>query len=236
MLALGMLTAIAWPTDAAAYLLPSDAILSIVASKRAGIGFTTLVAEGVRTAGGERAKVWEGIRAGKAHRIELERPGATDVVLTIDGKRWKFQLGKKAGPPEKVKADLIMTFLGTPEKDPGGKRGILFLKRYEIDDEIVSLDRQNDRIAYVIGAKPWEDDKPQLWIDKEYMLPTRLMVKEDDGTALEMRLLDFGSGATGEWYPRRIETYRNGQLVESTTYSSANLNLALEDSLFEPPS
>jgi hypothetical protein len=53
---------------------------------------------------------------------------------------------------------------------------------------------------------------------------------------LDIRLLDWGAGSTDEWYPRRIVTYRNGQLVEAYTYDRAKLNQSLEASLFEPPS
>jgi hypothetical protein len=52
---------------------------------------------------------------------------------------------------------------------------------------------------------------------------------------VDTRLLDWGSGSTDEWYPRRIETYRNGTLVEAYTYDRAKLNESVEASLFEPP-
>lgn len=235
--ALTLAAAVAAPAVALAYILPADAILSSVAARRARIDFSTLVAEGTRQNGdGVRIPVWEGIRAGKAHRIEHRGPDQTDVILTVDKKRWRFTLGQPPGTPERVTADLIMTFLGTPARDPGGRRGILFLKRHKIDEDVISLDRLKGRIAYVIGAKPWEEEKPQLWIDKEFLLPIRLLTKGDDGSTVDVRLLGYGSGATGEWFPRRIETYRNGDLVESVTYDSAELNTNLDDALFEPPS
>lgn len=225
------------PAIALAYILPADAILASVAARRARIDFSTLVAEGTLQNGdGARVPVWEAIRAGKAHRVEHRGEERTEVILTVDKKRWRFTLGQPPGPPERVTADLIMTFLGTPARDPGGRRGILFLKRHKIDEDVVSLDRLGGQIAYVIGAKPWEGEKPQLWIDKEFLLPIRLITEGKDGSTLDVRLLGYGSGATGEWYPRRIQTYRNGELIETVTYDSAELNTNLDDGLFEPPS
>ena len=158
------------------------------------------------------------------------------MVLTTDGKRWRFAAGKPAGPPERISSDLFLTFLARLDGDPGGRNGILFLKRHQIDSEAVSLGRIDKRIAYVIGGRSWETDKPQLWIDKEYLVPIRLITKGEDGAMIDVRLLGWGSGSTDEWYPRRIETWRNGTLVEATTYDRARLNDSLEPSLFEPPS
>jgi hypothetical protein len=224
------------PSLAVGYVQPADSILASAAARRARIGFSTIVAEGTYEQGDQRFPVWEAIKAGKAHRVELRKPDLTEVVLTIEGRRWRFATGKPAGQPERISADLIMTFVGRPESDPGGRQGILFLKRHKIDEEEVNLGRLDDRIAYVIGAKPWEVDKPQLWIDKEYLVPTRLITKADDGAMIDVRLRGWGSGPVSEWYPRRIETWRNGQMVDAYTYHRAMLNESLEPSLFEPPS
>jgi hypothetical protein len=229
------LALVMFPSLAAATMPAADGILASAASRRARIGFSTIVAEGHYEQGDQRVPVWEAIKAGKAHRIEYRKPDATEVVLTMGDKRWRFANGKPAGQPERVTADLIMTFLAKPEPDPGGRHGMLFLKRHKIDELSVNLGRMQKRIAYVIGGKSWEQDKPQLWIDKELMVPTRLITKADDGAMVDTRLLDWGSGSTDEWYPRRIETYRNGTLVEAYTYDRAKLNVSVEASLFEPP-
>jgi outer membrane lipoprotein-sorting protein len=220
-LALALMVA---PSIAAAYMPAADGILSSVAARRARIGFSTIVAEGHYEQGDQRVPVWEAIKAGKARRIEYRKPAGTEVVVTTNGRR------------NSALADLIMTFLARSDPDPGGRQGLLFLKRHKIDELEVSLSRQQKRISYVIGAKPWETEKPQLWIDKEMLVPARLITKDDDGATLDIRLLDWGAGSTDEWYPRRIETYRNGQLAETYTYERAKLNEALAPSLFEPPS
>ncbi len=96
--------------------------------------------------------------------------------------------------------------------------------------------RQDGRPAFVIGAKPWEAEKPQLWIDKALRVPVRVVQRDPSGGWIETRLLGFGSAATNEWFPSRIEVRKNGQLIEQTTYSKAQLNVRLDDKLFAPPS
>jgi hypothetical protein len=235
-LSISALALVLVPSIAAAYVQPAESILAAAAARRARIGFTTIVAEVIYEKGDERIPVWEAIKAGKAHRVEHRKPDATEVTLTVEGKRWHFANGKSAGQPERINSDLMLTFLAGAGGEGGGKLGVLFLKKNQIGDE-VSLGRSVDkRIAYVIGGKSWESDKPQLWIDKEFLVPVRLITKGDDGSMIDIRLLGWGSGSTEEWYPRRIETYKNGQLVEATTYDRARLNETVESSLFEPPS
>jgi hypothetical protein len=224
------------PSIAVAYVQPAEAILAAAAARRAKIGFTTIVAEGTYEQGEQRIPVWEAIKANKAHRVEYRKPDGAEVILTVESRRWRFTGGKSAGQPERVNADLFMTFLARPDLDPGGRLGMLFLKRHGIGEE-VSLGRSTDkRVAYVIGAKAWETDKPSLWIDKEILVPLRLITKAEDGALIDIRLIGWGSGSTEEWYPRRVETYRNGQLLDATTYDRATLNATVDASVFEPPS
>ena len=119
-------------------------------------------------------------------------------------------------------------------KDPGAKRSLAFLKRHGIDESVVSLARFDDRVAFVIGAKPWETNKPQLWIDKELRVPLRL-VTVNGNVVEELRLLGYGSELVDQWFPRRIERWENGGLVEVTEISAIEVNAALDKDLLAPP-
>lgn len=233
-LALAGLAAV--PFVAYAYLLPADAILSTAARKRAEIGFTTIVAEGTyqRGEGAPKLKVWEAVRANKAHRVERRDGNNTEVALTVPGKRYSFKTGERTPAPQKFNGDLIFTFFAATERDPG--KTSQFLRAHDIDDNIVSLSRLEGRVAYVIGAKPWETNKSQLWIDKELFLPIRLIhVDRQSSSVTDTRFLGVGSAITSEWFPQRIELWKDGKLVESTTYSSARLNEEVSEDLFRPP-
>lgn len=224
------------PSSARAYILPAPSILSIVAKHRARLGFKSIVATGkLRTGSGPAKDVWMGILAGRGHRTEVKTSDGTKVTLTTsDNRRFAFDLGSPAGAATRVKDDLFTNFLARPKIDPGGSRGVLFLKKNRIDDEVVSLGRHHRRVVYIIGAKPWETDRPQLWIDKELMVPVRLITL-DGGQIRDLQLLEFGSGLTGAWLPRRIEVREGGTLIEATDFESVTPNGKIDEGLFSAP-
>jgi hypothetical protein len=71
------------------------------------------------------------------------------------------------------------------------------------------LSRLGDRITYVLGATPHDPSTPQLWIYKDNNAPARLIAQ---GGA-DLRLLEYGSPAAAEWFPRVIELWNAGQLA-----------------------
>jgi hypothetical protein len=71
------------------------------------------------------------------------------------------------------------------------------------------LSRLSDRVAYVLGAKPRDATSPQLWLYKDNAAPARLIAQ---GGA-DLRLLQYGSPAAAEWFPRAIELWTAGQLA-----------------------
>ena len=220
------------------YILPAEAIMAGVARRRSDIGFSSIVLEGKhKRAEGTEEKVWEAIRVGKGHRVERkDAGGGTSVTLTLGQKRWTFKLGERPPAPERVNTDVLLGLVANTEKDPSGQRGLTLLKALGIDDTVVTMARLDKRIAYVIGAKPWELNKPQMWIDKELYVPVRVIqVDKKSGAVTDTRFLGIGSAVTGEWYPERIELWREGKLVESTTYSSVRLNEDVSEDLFRPP-
>ena len=228
--------ALAFAGSAYAYILPADAILSKVATHRSGLGIKTLTVEGVRKQGELTSPVWHGVRTGKAYRVQTAKNGRTQVDLTIGERRWSFVLGSAAGSPQRVNDDLILQFVLPKGRDPGGKRGLKFLARHKVDDETVSLSRLDSRICYVIGAKPWETNKPQLWIDKELNVPVRLVtIDKQTNVIREQRLIGFGGELVDQWFPRRIEYLENGKVVDSLEFSSIEVNPPLDNDLFAPP-
>jgi hypothetical protein len=234
-LAMGLTLALT-ASAADAYVLPAEAILGSVARRREGATFKSLTVEGVRKhlePDGEDIKVWEAILPGVGHRVELRAASGTTVILTLGTKRWIYKEGEKVAPT-KIKPSLITSFLGDVTAERG--EGREFVKAYGIETDVVSLTRLDKTISFVIGAKPWEPNKPQLWIDKGYRVPTRLVeVDMKTGETTDTRLTGYGSPQTGEWWPRKIEVYKAGKLVESTIYDDAHVNEPVEASLFKPP-
>ncbi|MCC7380360.1 MAG: hypothetical protein IT384_00915 [Deltaproteobacteria bacterium] len=220
---------------AAAYILPAEAILGSITRRREQIDFKSLVLEGFRRRGNSDSaeeKIWEVVVPGKGARQESKGvDGATTVVLTIGQKRWTFKQGERAAA-SRIKPSLVIAFLGNTDRG-SAERG--FLDAYGIDADTVSLARLDGQVAYVIGAKPWEPTKPQVWIDKSFRVPVRLIeVDPKTKEVTDTRLLGFGSATTGEWWPRQIEIWKNGQLIETTTYTEVKVNEPVDPALLKP--
>jgi hypothetical protein len=72
-----------------------------------------------------------------------------------------------------------------------------------------SLARIGDRTAYVLGAAAHDTSRPQLWLYKDSRAPARLIAQ----SGADLRLLQYGDPAAGDWFPRVIELYNGGQLA-----------------------
>ncbi len=230
------LAALLLPRFAEAGLPPAESILASMPKRREALGFETLRATGtLRRRGEAPVPVIEHLGLGRAHRVELGRAGGPELVLTAKGKRWRWSPGSKPASGRAV-ADLFNTFVGNAEPDPGGARGLAFLEALKIDPEVVSLTRMDGQVVFVIGARPWERDKPQLWVDRQLRVPVRLVYLDaGSGKRLELRLRGFGSAITRDRYPERIETWENGELVEELLFSSLEVDPRLDPGLFVPP-
>jgi hypothetical protein len=71
------------------------------------------------------------------------------------------------------------------------------------------LSRFGDQVTYVLGAAGHDLATPQLWLYKDTAAPARLIAQ---GGA-DLRLLEYGNPAAGEWFPRVIELWSSGQLA-----------------------
>lgn len=225
--------------------IPSvESICSGIFDRRARANVTTLVLEGVRKRSEtdeHPVRVREWIRFGQGHRIELEDDTGKQNILVTRGLRFEWRDGQAAPKPTRARTDVLSLFVTNPSNVPEAVR---FLAEQKIDVEEINLGRIGPQVAYVIGAKPWEREKNQLWVDKLFRAPLALLkVERAEGepkdskqrVTTETRWLEWGSGQTEDWYPRRVETLRNGTLVELTLYDRAIPNGLVEDGRLEPP-
>lgn len=222
----------AWPAEA---LIPSaDGILVSAARRREALGVRTLIVEGVlRRPGQDDVKVRELLLAGTGHRVELGEGKDQVVILTVGARQWRWRAGDRATQTTLARPSLVLAFLGDSAAHAAVGRELL--AAYDVDDDVVALTRLDRQIAFSIGARAWEPDKPQLWIDKSYRTPVRLVELDAGGHRVETRLLGWGASQTGEWWPQRIERWSDGQRVEVTVYGELLVNEPLDAGLFRPP-
>ncbi len=173
-------------------------------------------------------------------REEVELPAGAEVRVHTPKKALVRQPGqqevvRRAGP------DVVTDFLagGAPlDRRQLGEQMLKDLRRLKVDPDVVSYARFDGRVSYLIGSKPWETDKPQVWIDKDTLQLVRVVLVEKQGDELvrrETRLLGYGSPEGGSWFPKVIEEWQGERLMRRSITRSVEKNEALERSLFEIP-
>lgn len=175
-----------------------------------------------------------------ALREEVELPEGAELRVHTTKKALHQAPGQKeivrrAGP------DVVIGFLagGAPlDRKQLGEHILQELRRLKVDTDVVTYARFDGRVCYVIGSKPWEQDKSQVWIDKDSLQLTRVVLVAKKGDKLsrsETRLLGYGSPEGGSWFPKVVEEWRDDKLLRRSVTRSVEKNEALERSLFEIP-
>jgi len=172
-------------------------------------------------------------------RRETDQEGGQTVEIRAEGKN----LTRAPGQPEKSQkagvdalADMV-AFAPPADGAIAADRLIAAFKGLGVNTEVVSYARFDARVAYLIGSKPWETDKPQVWIEKDSLLPMRVVTfqKGSDGamTKVDLRYLGWGSPVGGLWYPQAIEVWRNDKLVRRSVTQNVERNLPVDATLFK---
>lgn len=118
-----------------------------------------------------------------------------------------------------------------------GERLQKSLKAMKVDVDRVSFQRFAGAVNFVVGAKPWEKDKPQVWFDKDSLLLTRIIRPEARASGktvlVDIQLTGWGSPEAGNWFPKTLEVFEDGKLKERWVTVSADRNKNLGAELFE---
>ena len=241
-----------WTLPALAYVLPVSGILKRLAQRREELGLQSLEVRGTFAMSGDEAR-----QAAAALGVPL--PGSELLVQSLLTLKMPGRCRLELAPPDLPDADrpaavvrsgqlsaarglervgpalsllrgvcsLIGQRPGGPEPDRGYAREIA---RLGVPLAHAALGRFNGQVAYVIGARPAEA-RPQLWVDKQGFQPLRVTFPTGDGLA-DVRLLDWGSPAGGDWFPRAVEVHRGGQLRARFLTEKVAANPKVPDALF----
>jgi len=172
-------------------------------------------------------------------RRESELPEGVRVELR-DGEKLVVKQGTTVDRPARAPVDVVADFFtlgGSVTPDGAIERLQRAMRALGVNPEIVSLARFDGRIAYLVGSKPWELDKPQLWLDKDSLLLVRVVqvVKAEGGrnARTDVRLLGYGSAEGGNWFPKTIETWIDDRLARRTTTRTVDKNVPLDAGLLD---
>lgn len=188
---------------------------------------------------GLRAAERTWLRAPDGLRHEVELSQGLRVVLVSD-KRRKVQDPAEGRPGVRALPAFALHFLagGAPQSATSlAERLVRDLQAMGVDLDEVHHGRFDGRIAYVIGARPWETDKSQVWIDKDEHLVLRVVSRASTAPASggeEVRLQGYGSPEGGGWFPRVVEHWRGGTLLQRSITRDVEVNADTRKGLFDP--
>jgi hypothetical protein len=233
LLALSLGVCLAAP--AFAYVLPLRAILDQLHQARESVSASDQVVEGTVTLYGEggRRKLLAATRSVLSDgRCRLEIVDALDEAIAGAFVVWDG--GALRGTDHPTLSPLrALEALACPLSATGGAAPRAFsaqLDRLGVDKRYTGLSRLEGRPAYVIGGRPWETDRPQVWLDKETWVPVRAIARVD-GRLADVRMTGYTDPASGEWHPRLIQVYVDGERKASFTAERIDRDVALSDAV-----
>jgi outer membrane lipoprotein-sorting protein len=236
----GLLGALLITDTAAAYILPADYVLRMLVEKRRKLGIVDMTVQLTTETDKKGAPIEERIYIKDPERMRRVRTDESGTKITVQVEDKAAEGPENALKPLKTLPDLLPVLLqpAGEEIDQVQERLLAVLKRLGINTSAIFLGRLGSTVAYVIGGKPSDTDKPLLWIDKENFLPLKLVTTEKTGSKserVEIRWMEFGSATTGDWFPRVIEIWKDGKRIERSEVSKVDINKKVPDTLFVLP-
>lgn len=231
-----------------AYVLPSSGILRRMTEARDDLHLFTLKVDGAITFAGQTTR-----EAGAAFGLPADRPEIqTDasVLLKLPGRcrvevnpvegshgaavmsGGKLRVEGREVPALDVAIQQLCAILGNRSSSEGEAKAALVhhLQALKVDLGATSLARFGGQVTYVIGSpKP---GKSQFWVYKDEFLPARLLFTDAQGQPWDLRMSDYTSPATGDWFPRVVELYRGEELQVKFTALKADNKSGIADKLF----
>jgi hypothetical protein len=227
---------------AGAYVLPGAAILRRAAETRDELHLAGLRVEGTAMfLGAASSQVAQAL--GVSDRKEL----LSDAVLLMKTPgRCRLELGSSEGTNR-------LTLVQSPKKHPDASaplpaavalREICALLATHSSGElgrhlssvgvetgrtqVGRVDRQ--KLAYLLGSSG--EGQSQAAFFKASFLPAQVRLGKGDWAGWEVHFLDYGSAATGDWFPRVVEVFRGSELLLRLTALRAEPRANLADSAF----
>jgi hypothetical protein len=226
--------------SARAYVPTADFLVKLLAEKRRDLKVNDLSAQLLADVEGVEGQVDEHLYLKSPERVRLvaQREDGPVVYVEKEGQA-------AAGPENALKRLTGMQDLTATLFVPQGRdlediaaHVLATLKAVGVDTSVVSFGRQDDTLAYIIGARSSEPDRPQVWLYKSTLQPMRTVLfdrSKSTPSRVESRYLDFGSPTGADYLPGAVEIWRDGKRVRRAELTKLAVNQGLPETLFELP-
>jgi hypothetical protein len=227
---------------AAAYVLPGGAILRRMVEAREELHLSGARVEGTLSlSGGAMAELGSELPEYRTDAVFLLRvPGRCRLDGSAPDKKAMAVVesqGKRRVEGPAVAAlgyavQEVCALLALRSSTEGDARAALEqqLRALKVDTRETALGRIGGRLAYVLGAS--KPGAGQLWVFKDSFLPAQVRFTDERGVNWEVRFIDFGSPATGAWFPREVEVSKGSELQARFTTLRGDNRATVPEKLF----
>lgn len=170
------------------------------------------------------------------HVLYLKVPGLVrrergngSVEVCASGKCW---IKHGDSQPKRLPQWAVLPYLYFVEFDQKGSRYLALLESLNVNTKVDTISRFHSRLAVILGAKNWERDRPQFWLDKDNFLPLRLMFL-DGKSLVDLMWIKWGTKISGDWFPSVLEQRRDGKVIEHCEVTGVESGVSMPETLFK---
>ena len=167
----------------------------------------------------------------RAFRSDVRSSNSERIHVDVDG-RTLTVIDSNIEPDTVNRFDLFKDVLLYRSRETLAER----LLQLGVDPFVSSLGRFEDKVAFVIGAYYPDETSNQLWVDKETLLPLRLIIRSvygaDSSSKVEIRYLIWWKIGESR-YPSKIEFYQDDELVRLSQAQNFEENAMFSEDLFD---
>jgi len=183
----------------------------------------------VLTSGSQIAQTWYTVGELPGRwRVDTDQ-SSKNGSLHLGDSTYQFAAGKLAKADTGINEILAVAF--DMFAQPAAKSEAM-LRRLGIDGTKLHETNWRGAVVYVVGAARGDTTAKQIWVERDRLIPVRLLENTRQGRA-DFRFNAYTQNG-GQWVPGEIEQFVNGKrrLVEQVT--QVRTNLSLPDALFDP--
>lgn len=160
---------------------------------------------------------------------KVRRERGSQVEICKSGKCWLKSGESKA---KQLPKWAYLPYLYFVEGEVKGSRWLALLESLKVNTTVDAITRFHSRVAFVLGAKSWERDRPQFWVDKDRFVPLRLMLL-DGKSLVDIQWIDWGSKTGGDWFPSVMEIRKDGKVLERCEVEEVTSGVSMPEDLFK---
>lgn len=223
---------------ALAYLLPPESLARLLAEVRHGVNLRDITLQLNADLLDHDHQVDERLYFKRPERARLVTMDDTTLISVEREGQAAAGEDKALKPLPGVSPNLLPILLFPKGKDIDeiSQRLLRAMQAVGVDTKVISLGRQAETVCYIIGARAWEPEKAQVWLEKGSWAPVRTIIPSrgpDKTVLVETRLLEYGGGPAGAGMPRVFEEYHDGKLVRRAEVTSSQADQNLPDTMFQ---